>query len=121
MLGILAGKSGDQEAALRHLGESLDLAESLGDSDAKVAALNNLALAHESGGEPEEALKLAEIALALCVASGDRHREAALHNNLADLSTPQGASKNQWPTSSGPWKSSPRSASGTNCSRRSGN
>jgi predicted ATPase/DNA-binding SARP family transcriptional activator len=85
MLGILAGKSGDQEAALRHLGESLDLAEALGDSDARVAALNNLALARESGGEPEEALKLAESALRLCVASGDRHREAALHNNLADL------------------------------------
>jgi len=27
----------------------------------------------------------AEAALALCVALGDRHREAALHNNLADL------------------------------------
>jgi len=85
MLGILAGRVGDQEAALRHLGESLDLAEALGDSDAKVAAINNLALAHESGGEPEEALKFAELALRLCVASGDRHREAALHNNLADL------------------------------------
>jgi len=85
MLGILAGKAGDQGAALRHLGESLDLAGDFGDSDAQVAALNNLALAHESGGEPEEALKLAEAALRLCVASGDRHREAALHNNLADL------------------------------------
>jgi DNA-binding SARP family transcriptional activator len=85
MLGILAGKSGDQNAALRHLEESLDLAEALRDSDAKVAALNNLALAREYGGEPDEALRLAETALALCVASGDRHREAALHNNLADM------------------------------------
>ncbi|MBA2712483.1 MAG: tetratricopeptide repeat protein, partial [Rubrobacteraceae bacterium] len=34
---------------------------------------------------PEEALRLTETALRLCVASGDRHREAALHNNLADL------------------------------------
>jgi predicted ATPase len=85
MLGILAGRSGDQDAALRHLEESLDLAEALGDSDVKVAALNNLALAREQGGEPGEALRLAETALALCVASGDRHREAALHNNLADL------------------------------------
>ena len=33
----------------------------------------------------DEALRLAETALELCVASGDRHREAALHNNLADL------------------------------------
>ena len=85
MLGILAGRSGDQKAALRHLEESLDLAEALGDTDVKVAALNNLALAHEHGGESDEALRLAETALALCVASGDRHREAALHNNLADL------------------------------------
>jgi predicted ATPase/DNA-binding SARP family transcriptional activator len=85
MLGILAGRSGDQKAALRHLEESLDLAEALGDADVKVAALNNLALAHEHGGESDEALRLAETALALCVASGDRHREAALHNNLADL------------------------------------
>jgi predicted ATPase len=85
MLGILAGRSGDQETALSHLEESLDLAEALGDSDVKVAALNNLALAREHGGESDEALRLAETALALCVASGDRHREAALHNNLADL------------------------------------
>src|SRR5215212_9572819 len=85
MLGILAGRAGDQGAALRHLEESLDLAEALGDSDVKVAALNNLALAHDHGGESDEALRLAEAALALCVASGDRHREAALHNNLADL------------------------------------
>jgi len=85
MLGILAGRAGDQRAALRHLEESLDLAEALGDSDVKVAALNNLALALEHGGESDEALRLAETALALCVASGDRHREAALHNNLADL------------------------------------
>jgi predicted ATPase/DNA-binding SARP family transcriptional activator len=85
MLGILAGRSGDQTAALGHLEESLDLAEALRDSDVKVAALNNLALARENGGEPEEALRLTETALRICVASGDRHREAALHNNLADL------------------------------------
>jgi len=28
---------------------------------------------------------LTQDALALCVSQGDRHREAALHNNLADL------------------------------------
>lgn len=28
---------------------------------------------------------LAETALTLCASQGDRHREAALHNNLADL------------------------------------
>jgi hypothetical protein len=30
-------------------------------------------------------LKFTEQALALCASQGDRHREAALHNNLADL------------------------------------
>ena len=33
----------------------------------------------------ERALELTRTALALCAAQGDRHREAALHNNLADL------------------------------------
>jgi len=32
-----------------------------------------------------ESIELAETALALCSAQGDRHREAALHNNLADV------------------------------------
>jgi tetratricopeptide (TPR) repeat protein len=36
-------------------------------------------------GEPGRALELTERALALCAESGDRHREAALENNLADL------------------------------------
>ena len=85
MLGILAGNAGDGETSLRHLRESLALAEALGDPESKVAALNNLALALGAGGETEEALKIAETALELCVRLGDRHREAALRNNLADL------------------------------------
>ena len=36
-------------------------------------------------GETEEALKTAGTALELCARLGDRHREAALRNNLADL------------------------------------
>lgn len=32
-----------------------------------------------------QAIQHAEAALALCQAQGDRHREAALHNNFADL------------------------------------
>jgi tetratricopeptide (TPR) repeat protein len=85
MLGILAGRAGEEDVALSHLEESLTLAEALGDPDARVAALNNLALARGSGGETTEAIELAEAALDLCVTLGDRHREAALHNNLADL------------------------------------
>ena len=33
----------------------------------------------------DRALELTEEALALCVAVGDRHREAALENNAADI------------------------------------
>jgi tetratricopeptide (TPR) repeat protein len=51
----------------------------------KIAALNNLSLAKRTAGEMDQALQLAEQALALCLEVGDRHREAALHNNLADL------------------------------------
>jgi hypothetical protein len=36
-------------------------------------------------GDLDGALELTERALALCAAYGDRHREAALENNLADL------------------------------------
>ena len=61
------------------------LAEATGDPGARVAALNNLALAHRARGELEPALELTGAALELCAAQGDRHREAALHNNLADL------------------------------------
>ena len=51
----------------------------------RIAALNNLALARAEGGDLAQATALAEQALALGVAMGDRHREAALRNNLADL------------------------------------
>jgi len=36
-------------------------------------------------GGLSEALELTESALTLCAGYGDRHREAALENNLADL------------------------------------
>ena len=36
-------------------------------------------------GDLERAIEFASQALTLCAALGDRHREAALHNNLADL------------------------------------
>src|SRR5215207_6153710 len=83
--GVRARLHGDLGGARHHLERSLELAEVAGDPAAKVAALNNLALAYRNGGEPEQALELAEAALALCISIGDRHREAALHNNLADL------------------------------------
>ena len=49
-LGILAGGRGDLAAARHHLERSLALATALDDPGARVAALNNLALAAESEG-----------------------------------------------------------------------
>lgn len=69
----------------RHLEEALSLAQRLGDPAATVAALNNLALAHLREGTDEKALPFAARALEESEALGDRHREAALHNNLADV------------------------------------
>jgi tetratricopeptide (TPR) repeat protein len=60
---------------------------------ARVAALNNLSLIEADTGDQEAALKNLEEALALCVTQGDRHREAALQNNLADLLHAMGRSE----------------------------
>ncbi|HEY8657275.1 MAG TPA: BTAD domain-containing putative transcriptional regulator [Candidatus Limnocylindria bacterium] len=86
ILGILA----TGRAARTHLETSVALAQDLGDREAQVAALNNLALALKEAGELERASALTEQALAACAAIGDRHRTAALHNNLADILRAQG-------------------------------
>ena len=85
ILGILARSRGDLVAAGDHLALSLSMAESLDDPTARVAALNNLALARWDGGETDGAIELVEGALSLCKSLGDRHREAALHNSMSDL------------------------------------
>jgi tetratricopeptide (TPR) repeat protein len=96
---MLARARGDLEQAIAALEASLRTAETLADPLARIAALNNLALVYgeyaanrrqESAGQAasetlERAVDLAGQALALCQKRGDRHREAALHNNLADL------------------------------------
>jgi tetratricopeptide (TPR) repeat protein len=51
----------------------------------RAAALNNLALNYRAAGEPARAIELTQKALDLCALQGDRHHQAALHNNLADL------------------------------------
>jgi tetratricopeptide (TPR) repeat protein len=73
------------ETAYAHLKRSLELAEELQDAGMRAAALNNLALAYKASGEITQAINLSATALALCSSLGDRHREAALHSNLADL------------------------------------
>lgn len=49
-----------------------------------MAALNNLTLVHGTGSETDRAIELTGEALGLCTSVGDRHREAAMRNNLAD-------------------------------------
>jgi tetratricopeptide (TPR) repeat protein len=83
MLGMLARSRGDLAAARQELERSLALADERG--PARAAALNNLALVERDAGELERARELTESALELSAAHGDRHREAALENNLADL------------------------------------
>ena len=73
-----------------------------------AAALNNLALVKRDAGELPEALTLTESALALCAAYGDRHREAALENNLADLHHAAGDEDDAMATSSERSRSSAR-------------
>jgi len=47
--------------------------------------LNNLALVYQDIGSYQRAIQYAHQALELCKTQGDRHREAALLNHLADF------------------------------------
>lgn len=85
MWGCWPGSAGELETARVQLERSLLLAEELADAEARTAALNNLPLVAREAGELDRSLTLNGQALELCVAVGDRHREAALENNLADL------------------------------------
>jgi len=69
----------------QHLELSLELSARQPDPSVRIAALNNLALDHAACGELDQAEALTRQALELCVARGDRHHEAALRNNLADV------------------------------------
>jgi tetratricopeptide (TPR) repeat protein len=68
-----------------YLERSLEQSTGLADPSIRIAALNNLALDHANDGELPQAEALLRQALELCTAQGDRHRQAALRNNLADV------------------------------------
>ena len=72
-------------ARASQLERSLALAVSMGGVAAQTAALNNLALAYRTNDQVTDAIAFAEHALNLCVALGDHHRQAALHNNLLEV------------------------------------
>jgi DNA-binding SARP family transcriptional activator len=69
----------------RHFERALELSRDLPEPSVRIAVLNNLALAHVRSGHLDRALTYARDALEQSEALGDRHREAALHNNLADV------------------------------------
>lgn len=96
LLGIVARSRGDLTAAREVLERAIvavDLVESraptdgaaIGDPGLRVAALNTLALVYADAGDRERAIALTREALLRCERQGDRHRQAALENNLADL------------------------------------
>ncbi len=94
LLGIVARSRGDLGAARLHLDRALaalDRVEAAKGPDAtidpglRVAALNTLALISADEGDRERAMALTREALVRCEIQGDRHRQAALENNLADL------------------------------------
>jgi DNA-binding SARP family transcriptional activator/tetratricopeptide (TPR) repeat protein len=55
------------------------------DPGVRIAVLNTLALVCADAGDHNRAIELTRTALILCERQGDRHRRAALENNLADL------------------------------------
>ena len=87
VLGMLAARAGDTDAAEGYLRDSLAEARRMPGQGqgAAVAALNNLARLLAETGRGHEALTVAAEALELGRELGDQHRVAALHTNLADL------------------------------------
>ena len=85
ILGILARRRGDLLAAGSHLERAVAAAAQASDPGLSVASLNSLALVCADAGDPERAMVLTRDALQRCERQGDRHHQAALENNLADL------------------------------------
>jgi predicted ATPase/DNA-binding SARP family transcriptional activator len=85
LLAVLARAEGDPGLAFRHLEDSLAFARQLESPGAQIAALNNLSLAQADLGENQAAIETVQQALDECLILGDRHLEAALRNNYADL------------------------------------
>lgn len=85
ILGILARHNHAFAQAITHFEQAVTLAGTHDLPDTQIAALNNLALVETAVNQTIAAQDHLQTALALCQTYGDRHREAALHNNLADL------------------------------------
>ena len=88
ILGLLARMQGDQAGAIEAFSASLSLTEDR--DELIIAASNNLALVYIDTAAWTEAEALLQTAIKRCQKIGDRHREAALYNNLADIYHHQG-------------------------------
>jgi predicted ATPase len=85
LLGILARADQKYEIALGHLEKSLSYTLQLEDPQGKIAALNNLALAQADLDDMQAALETIFQAIDETSLLGDRHLEAALRSNYADI------------------------------------
>ena len=90
VLGSIARSQGDFVAARALLERAHATSSDLPDLGLRIAVLNTLALVEAAAGERARAVELTGQALELCVRLGDRHRQAALENNLADLHRAEG-------------------------------
>ncbi len=85
LTGLLARHRGDAAVARRHLTNALNIAATLPGPAPRMASFNNLALLDMTEGSSEMAEARLRQAIAIATATADRHHEAALRNNLADL------------------------------------
>lgn len=87
-LGLIGMLTEEAEEAIALLEQSLQRAGE--DPTLRAAAHNSLSYAHQRAGHLDEALLAAQRGLDLVRSVGDRHREAALLNRLADVLHLQG-------------------------------
>ncbi len=114
LVGLVAHRAGDPDAARVALARSLELADAAGDDDPgpAIAARNALAIVEAEQGDRAAAIALLEDALAACRRTGEPHLEAAVENNLADQLHAAGRTEEAIPTSSERSPCSPKSAAG---------
>jgi DNA-binding SARP family transcriptional activator len=79
---IIGVVSQDPADAATHLDMALQMAD---DDLLRLAALNNKAYLTAEGGDIEGAVEMVNEAVGIAKRTGNRHREAALHDHLADL------------------------------------
>ena len=90
MLGNLAKRRGEAEAALRLYTEGLDYLREVGDTKGVVVALNNLSTLHIERGDLERAIPLLEESISRKRELGDRRGEAVGLMNQGELFKLQG-------------------------------